>query len=172
MKIPTISELALDHNRLMLAIVFGLMLFGAFSYYQLPKQEDPKIKIREAVVTTAYPGMSDEEIKKAKQKKTTPFNGSLNAHSHLKDINQPAAMKPQGEQVEVPEFTQPTVEAVMLDNLSLRKRVSEALHRPLDAPEAAFLRELGEVDESELTAIIEQVAQGIKASVSPLRAVN
>ena len=62
MKIPTISELALDHNRLMLAIVFGLMLFGAFSYYQLPKQEDPKIKIREAVVTTAYPGMSAKKV--------------------------------------------------------------------------------------------------------------
>ena len=62
MKIPTISELALDHNRLMLAIVFGLMLFGAFSYYQLPKQEDPKIKIREAVVTTSYPGMSAKKV--------------------------------------------------------------------------------------------------------------
>ena len=43
-------------------IVFGLMLFGAFSYYQLPKQEDPKIKIREAVVTTAYPGMSAKKV--------------------------------------------------------------------------------------------------------------
>ena len=62
MKFPTISELALDHNRLMLAIVFGLMLFGAFSYYQLPKQEDPKIKIREAVITTAYPGMSAKKV--------------------------------------------------------------------------------------------------------------
>lgn len=127
---------------------------------------------RKQAERAAYPGLSDEEIKKAKQKKAVPFNGSLNAHSHLKDINQPAAMKPQGEQVEVPEFTQPTVEAVMLDNLSLRKRVSEALHRPLDAPEAAFLRDLGEVDESELAEIIELVAQGIKASVSPLRAVN
>ncbi len=62
MKRPTLSELAIHHNRFMLAIVIGLILFGAYSYYQLPKQEDPKIEIREAVVTTQYLGMSAEKV--------------------------------------------------------------------------------------------------------------
>ena len=62
MAYPTISELSLTHNRLMLAVVIGLMIFGAFSYYQLPAQEDPKISIREAVVTTNYPGMPADQV--------------------------------------------------------------------------------------------------------------
>lgn len=62
MRIPTLSELALTHDRLMLAVVVGLMIFGAFSYYQLPAQEDPKISIREAVVTTNYPGMPADQV--------------------------------------------------------------------------------------------------------------
>ena len=59
---PTISEIAAKNNRLMLALVFGLMIFGLFSYNQLPSQEDPKITIREAVITTNFPGMSAEKI--------------------------------------------------------------------------------------------------------------
>ena len=58
----TISTVAMKHNRLMLALVIGLMLFGAYSYNQLPSQEDPKITIREAVVTTNYPGMPAEKV--------------------------------------------------------------------------------------------------------------
>ena len=59
---PTISEIAAKNNRLMLALVFGIMIFGLFSYNQLPSQEDPKITIREAVITTNFPGMSAEKI--------------------------------------------------------------------------------------------------------------
>ncbi|MCG8550221.1 MAG: efflux RND transporter permease subunit [Desulfobacterales bacterium] len=59
---PSISKIALKHNRLMLAVVIGLMLFGIVSYQQLPAQEDPKITIREAVITTNYPGMPAEKI--------------------------------------------------------------------------------------------------------------
>lgn len=58
----TLSEAALKYNRLVLAVIVGLMLFGAFSYYQLPAQEDPKITIREAVVITNFPGMSADKI--------------------------------------------------------------------------------------------------------------
>ncbi|WP_432460830.1 hypothetical protein [Agarivorans sp. QJM3NY_25] len=127
---------------------------------------------RKAAERAAYPDMSDDEIKKAKQKKLAPFHGSLNAHSHLKDINQPVAMKPQGEQVEVPEFTKPEEDVVMLDNLNLRKQVSAALHRPLEPAEASHLKALGSVAESELASIVEQVAQGILAAVHPLRAIK
>jgi len=59
---PTISELAFKNDRLMLALVIGLMIFGAFSYFQLRSQEDPKITIRSAVVTTQFPGLAAEKV--------------------------------------------------------------------------------------------------------------
>lgn len=59
---PTVSELAMKNDRLLLAIVIGLMFFGILSYFQLTAQEDPKITIREAVITTLYPGLSTEKV--------------------------------------------------------------------------------------------------------------
>ncbi|QJR80180.1 efflux RND transporter permease subunit [Alteromonas pelagimontana] len=56
------SQLSLQHNRLMLAVVFVLMGFGLFSYFSLPAQEDPTITIREAVVTTQYPGLPADKV--------------------------------------------------------------------------------------------------------------
>jgi multidrug efflux pump subunit AcrB len=37
-------------------------IYGAYSYFTLPAQEDPSITIREAVVSTSYPGMSPERV--------------------------------------------------------------------------------------------------------------
>ncbi|MDR5865195.1 efflux RND transporter permease subunit [Halomonas koreensis] len=38
------------------------MLFGLYSYFTLPAREDPSITIREAVVTTAYPGLPATQV--------------------------------------------------------------------------------------------------------------
>lgn len=46
----------------MLFLVGILMLFGVYSYLTLPAREDPKLIIREAVVTTAYPGLSADQV--------------------------------------------------------------------------------------------------------------
>ena len=58
----SISELSLIHNRLMLAIVSILMVFGLYSYFTLPAQEDPDITIREALVTASYPGLPADKV--------------------------------------------------------------------------------------------------------------
>ncbi|MGB3472315.1 MAG: efflux RND transporter permease subunit [Erythrobacter sp.] len=57
-----ISVAALRAQPLMLFLVGILMLFGVYSYFTLPAREDPKLIIREAVVTTAYPGLSADQV--------------------------------------------------------------------------------------------------------------
>ena len=125
---------------------------------------------------TAYPGLSDEEIKKAKKKKATPFNGEINAISHLADIDVPAAVKPMGETVELTDDQAPQKPAESdvptIDNRTLRRRVADALYRPLEKPESQYLKSLGEVPENEVAAITARVAEGISAPVIQLRNVN
>ncbi len=57
-----LSEFGVKYNRTVMSVVLGLMLFGALSYFTLPAQEDPSIKIREAVISTKFPGMPAEKI--------------------------------------------------------------------------------------------------------------
>jgi len=57
-----LSDIGFQYNRLVLTIVAALMLFGGISYFSLPAQEDPSIKIREAVISTNFPGMSAERV--------------------------------------------------------------------------------------------------------------
>ena len=58
----TLSEIAYRYRPVMWMAVIGAMLFGALSYFTLPAREDPQITIREAVVTTNYPGLSAERM--------------------------------------------------------------------------------------------------------------
>ncbi|MBF7072054.1 efflux RND transporter permease subunit [Glaciecola sp. MH2013] len=57
-----LSNIGLKYNRVLMTAVISLMIFGVVSYFTLPAQEDPSIKIREAVITTNFPGMSAEKI--------------------------------------------------------------------------------------------------------------
>jgi multidrug efflux pump subunit AcrB len=57
-----LSDFGLRYNRFVMTVVLSLMLFGGISYFTLPAQEDPSIKIREAVITTHFPGMPAEKI--------------------------------------------------------------------------------------------------------------
>ena len=57
-----LTRAAFRFHRLVLVLVAFLMGFGAWSYFSLPAQEDPAITIREAVVTTAYPGLAPERV--------------------------------------------------------------------------------------------------------------
>lgn len=58
----SLSQLSLEQNRLMLAVVIVMMLYGLFSYFTLPAQEDPSITIRESVITTTYPGLPADKV--------------------------------------------------------------------------------------------------------------
>ncbi|WP_395338858.1 efflux RND transporter permease subunit [Ningiella sp. W23] len=57
-----ISSLSFIYNRLLLAVVFSLMVFGGYSYFHLPAQEDPKITVREAVITATLEGFPAERV--------------------------------------------------------------------------------------------------------------
>ena len=49
--------------RAVVFMVLGLaMVAGIWSYFTLPAREDPEITIREAVVSTAFPGMPASQI--------------------------------------------------------------------------------------------------------------
>ena len=55
-----ITEIAFKHQKLVLMIVAILLINGIIAYFTLPAREDPSITIREAIVSTSYPGMSPE----------------------------------------------------------------------------------------------------------------
>ena len=57
-----LTRLAYRSQRLVFFLVAAAMGFGAWSYVTLPAQEDPAITIREAIVTTRYPGLTPERV--------------------------------------------------------------------------------------------------------------
>ena len=72
------------HNQAALFfIVMAMMVFGAFSYFALPAREDPELLIREAVITTVYPGLDAEQIEKLI---TKPLEEALVTVPELEEI--------------------------------------------------------------------------------------
>ena len=57
-----LTRFGLDKSRLTLLIMIGLLIGGVMTYFGLPKQENPVITIRSAIVTAQFPGMSPERI--------------------------------------------------------------------------------------------------------------
>ncbi|MCG7985401.1 MAG: efflux RND transporter permease subunit [Candidatus Thiodiazotropha lotti] len=57
-----IARFALDNSRIVQLFALFIALAGIFLFQDYPKQEDPSIRIREAVVTALYPGMSPQRI--------------------------------------------------------------------------------------------------------------
>ena len=55
---PSITEFSIKTDRVTVLFIILTILTGIFTFLDYPKQEDPTITIREAVVTTAFPGMS------------------------------------------------------------------------------------------------------------------
>jgi multidrug efflux pump subunit AcrB len=57
-----LSELALRFRPAVAMLAVVLMGYGAVSYLQLPAREDPKITVREAVVTTDFEGLAASRV--------------------------------------------------------------------------------------------------------------
>lgn len=57
-----LTELAFRHRKLVFFVLAGLFLWGLVSYFTLPAREDPEITIRQAVVSTRYPGLAPERV--------------------------------------------------------------------------------------------------------------
>lgn len=57
-----LTRFGLDKSRLTMLVMVGLLIGGMMSYIGMPKQENPVVTIRVAVVTALFPGMSPERI--------------------------------------------------------------------------------------------------------------
>ena len=56
------TEIAFKYRKSVLMVLALLLINGAFAYFTLPAQEDPTITIRDAIVTTQFPGMAPERV--------------------------------------------------------------------------------------------------------------
>ncbi len=57
-----ISQFANQNRPLVILMTITMMVFGFLSYFSLPAQEDPEITIREAIVSSSYPGLPAEQV--------------------------------------------------------------------------------------------------------------
>ena len=109
---------------------------------------------------TAFPDMDLEQIKKAKAKQTTPFEGKLNAHSHLKDIKQPAFMRREGSNIELTEQYQPA-QRKPLTRIALKRTVLAALGRTLSIDESQELEHYQNVFDEDIPQIVANLLQPV-----------
>lgn len=73
-----------------------------------------------AMDQVAYPDMTEDEIKKAKQKQVAPFGGKLNTLSYLEDINHPAYFEQKGSEIDTPEHLKPATTTLTLTAALMR----------------------------------------------------
>ena len=57
-----LTQIAFNYRKSVFLILAVLLINGVFAYFTLPAQEDPTITIREAIVSTSFPGMSPDRI--------------------------------------------------------------------------------------------------------------
>ena len=64
-----ITQISFQYRKTVSFILSLLLINGVFAYFTLPAQEDPTITIREAIVSTAFPGMAPERVEQLITKK-------------------------------------------------------------------------------------------------------
>jgi multidrug efflux pump subunit AcrB len=64
-----ITQIAFNYRKSVFLIITVLLINGLFAYFTLPAQEDPTITIREAIVSTSFPGMAPDRIEQLITKK-------------------------------------------------------------------------------------------------------
>ena len=57
-----ITAFSIDKNRVTVLFLLIMAVAGFFSYLTYPKQEDPSIQIREALVWAYFPGMAPQRV--------------------------------------------------------------------------------------------------------------
>ncbi|KUM03506.1 DDE-type integrase/transposase/recombinase [Chromobacterium subtsugae] len=122
----------------------------------------------------AYPGMSAEEVKAARAKKATPFDGALNTHSYLQDVELPAYLPRRGTEhalaapaIEYPPLT--LIEAAK----QLKQRVTAAGGEwTQDRFQWLAQRYPAGVPEDQLAAIVAELTSPAAGTKTPLRVVK
>lgn len=90
-----------------------------------------------AMDQVAYPDMTEDEIKKAKQKQVAPFGGKLNTLSYLEDINHPAYFEQKGSEIDTPEHLKPATTTLTLTAALMR--ITSSIGRRLTTDENKWL---------------------------------
>ena len=57
-----ITEFAIKANRITILVLIGIPLIGLLVFLDYPRQEDPSIEIRQAIVTALHPGMNVYQV--------------------------------------------------------------------------------------------------------------
>lgn len=57
-----ITEFAIQANRITILVLIGIPLIGLLVFLDYPRQEDPSIEIRQAIVTAFHPGMDAFQV--------------------------------------------------------------------------------------------------------------
>jgi hypothetical protein len=113
---------------------------------------------QKALDRVAYPNLTDEEIDKAKKKKTTPFNGEIKAISQLNAIDMPAAITPKGSQFDMPTEFVPTP-AKPLSPLELKRAVMQNLGRDLEPRDIDALAQYQAVFVEDIPRIVDELTR-------------
>ncbi|MFN3234356.1 MAG: efflux RND transporter permease subunit [Gammaproteobacteria bacterium] len=77
------AELAIQKRAVFWLLVILALVGGLFSYFQLGRLEDPEFTIKEAVITTAYPGATPKEVE---EEVTEPVETAIQQLGQLKRI--------------------------------------------------------------------------------------
>lgn len=118
----------------------------------------------------AYPGQSSDEIKKSKEANKVPFNGKIDAHSHLGNVYVPEYIKRPGTELNVP--SRMSVEEKPLTHIEAIKRINSILGRDISMEENQSIRAWypDGVPENELSDLVERIRSGHK--VATIKAVK
>lgn len=131
----------------------------AFQEYRAAPDTDAT-RVADVMDALAYPG---QDAKKARDKKQTPFNGALDAHSYLRDIEHPTRLQRQGQDIVMPDnlANQPKI----LTGTAALFWLADVLKRSLTAEENAFLsaRYADGVTEDQLQKLAEQFKRSAAA---------
>ncbi|WAJ69246.1 efflux RND transporter permease subunit [Catenovulum adriaticum] len=126
-----IAAVSLRYKKPLFFILALSILYGVLSYFTLPAREDPEITIREAIVSTSYPGMASARVERLITKKleesirkipeverirSTSSTGSSVIHVEIADryfnldnIWQDLRNKVSAAQSQLPSGTQPSI---------------------------------------------------------------
>lgn len=136
---------------------FGQLMSGGVIGEEYKAMPDTSIEhAAKRMDALAYPGMDADEIKKARNKKATPFATKLNAHSYLQNIALPTYLPKQGNEIATPnhlDISMPTLTAI-----DAMLRLANAIGRDLTDDENVFLsqRYTAGVPEDQIDALIAQ----------------
>ncbi|MFN3437822.1 MAG: integrase [Acidovorax sp.] len=131
----------------------------------------PRTEAEQAAATmdgAAFPGLSADEVKKARQKRATPFEGKLKAHSYLHDVELPTYLPRAGTEIATPQSA--TAAPSMLEATDAMLRIVAATKQRLTPDQNAFFmqRYADGVPEDQIDALIAQFTA--PAADQPMRA--